>query len=163
MPKSPLAKGLLENAEYLFSASNNKPKQADLRRAISACYYALFHTLCFNCANCIVGRGADYPKNAWRRSYRALQHGFAKGACNPKDKKKILAKFPDEIQDFSLQFYNFQIKRHLADYDPYFKVKKSSVESYIQTARQVIDDFEAAPLKDRRAFSTLVLFEDRKQ
>lgn len=162
MPKSQLARDLLKTAESL-SVSRGKPKQANLRRAVSTIYYAIFHALCNNCANCFVGRTGDYPRAAWRRTYRALNHRFAKEACNTnkQNKRRIIEKFPNEIQDFADQFYNMQIKRHSADYDPDFKLTKSSVETDLLTAKSIIKAFEAAPLSDRRAFATLVLFEDR--
>lgn len=163
MPSSLLARDLIKTAEYLVSVSNRKPRQADLRRAISTAYYALFHSLCNNCANCFVGKGPDYPKAAWQRAYRALSHGFAKEACNQNkaNRLNILEKFPDEIQDFAIQFYNMQIKRHNADYDPMFKAEKSTVQADIDTVKEAIRGFEEAPLSDRRAFATLVLFQDR--
>jgi len=164
MPKSPLARDLIQTAEFLVGASpKQKPRQADLRRAVSTAYYAVFHTLCFNCANCIVGKGKDYPKAAWRRSYRALNHGFAKDACDHTKPKKagVLDRFPDEIKDFAYLFYDMQIKRHLADYDPYHKLTKSEVETDISAAKSAIVYFEEAPLSDRKAFTTLVLFQNR--
>ncbi|MCB1455059.1 MAG: hypothetical protein KDJ48_12810 [Nitratireductor sp.] len=155
---------MIKTAEELANVSGKRrPKQANLRRAISTAYYALFHALCNNCANCFVGKGSDYPRAAWRRAYRSLNHGFAKEACNhtKKEKLRVLEKFPLEIQDFAYQFYTMQLKRHDADYDPYFTATKSGVMSDIIAVRKAVSDFEAAPLLDRRAFSTWVLFPDR--
>ena len=164
MPNSALARDLIGAAETLANVSGTRrPKQANLRRAISTAYYALFHALCNNCANCFVGKGPDYPRAAWRRAYRALQHGFAKEACNYEKaaRQRILERFPVEIQDFAYQFYSMQLKRHSADYDPYITFEKSGVTTDIAAAKKAIIDFEAAPLSDRRAFATLVLFQDR--
>lgn len=160
MPKSRLAHDLLAAAEVLVTAS--KPPQANLRRSISTAYYALFHCLCENCANYFIGK--NNGKAAWRQTYRALQHGFAKKACNSvtdKKQREILEKFPDEIQDFALQFYNMQLKRHEADYDPYAKFKKSQVITDIAAAREAIRGFEGSSSADKRAFAALVLFQQR--
>ncbi len=162
--KPRLASDLLVTARMLASAGGKrKPKQANLRRAVSTAYYALFHTVCRSCADNIVASGGDFPRAAWRRAYRALGHGFAKAACNPKDGRqaKILARYPNEIQDFATQFYNMQVKRHLADYDPYARFSRSAVTADIQACEAVIRGFRSAPLSDRRAFTTLVLFQDR--
>lgn len=40
-----IADGLLEQAEHLLDVDPRKPKQASLRRAMSAAYYSLFHLL----------------------------------------------------------------------------------------------------------------------
>lgn len=54
-----------------------------------------------------------------------------------------------------------QIKRHNADYDPYQTYTKSEVIADIDSCDQVILDFKNVPMKDRRAFSALVLFKHR--
>jgi len=40
-----LAEDLLEQADHLARREKKRPKQASLRRAVSAAYYALFHLL----------------------------------------------------------------------------------------------------------------------
>ena len=107
---------LIETARDLTRAKSGKPRQASLRRATSAIYYALFHCLARTCADMIVGgRGADRSKSAWRQAYRALQHGWAKRRCQ---NHKIVNDFPVAIQDFAGMFVEMQDKRHRADYDP---------------------------------------------
>ncbi len=46
---------LLEQAGRLANSGALKPKQVDLRRAVSAAYYAVFHSFCRNCADTLVG------------------------------------------------------------------------------------------------------------
>ena len=160
MPKSQFALDLLAVARELVNAKN--PRQANLKRAVSTVYYAMFHCLCESCANTFVGKGNG--RAAWRQTYRALQHTFAKKACdsvNDKKQRAILEKFPDEIQDFANQFYNMQLKRHEADYDPYMKLKKSAVITDIRMIEATIKAFEEVPTADKKAFSALVLFQRR--
>lgn len=159
MQNSPLAADLLRLAQSLAEGEN--PDQATLRRAVSTVYYAMFHCLCQTCADLFVG--ADGGRAAWRQTYRALQHTFAKNACNLQDKKQgpILQKFPPEIRNFANQFYNMQLKRHNADYDPYIRVGQSEVAVDIVTVREAIGQFENTSEKDRRAFASLVLFQRR--
>jgi hypothetical protein len=86
-----------------------------------------------------------------------LEHGAAKGAC----KNKRVTAFHRDIQNFANQFIAMQAKRHTADYDPSQKVYKSSVTVDIALAHSVIDRFMEVPVKDRRAFAALVLFNVR--
>lgn len=148
-----LPRDLLDTARHLVASGKGKPRQAHLRRAVSTTYYALFHTLAKTCADLVAGK-ATHSKPAWNQVYRALQHGFAKDACKHAD---ILSKFPNEIQDFANMFVAMQDKRHKADYDPDEKVFKSAVEADIRAVESVMDGFEKAPIRDRRAFVALVL------
>ncbi len=55
---------LIALANRLASASPNKPRQADLRRAVSTAYYALFHAMAKNVADTMAGavKGTDRNK-----------------------------------------------------------------------------------------------------
>jgi hypothetical protein len=56
------------------------PSVTDLRRALSAAYYAGFHYCCFQVATLFIGRhGPDHP--AWELVYRSLDHGPITNAC----------------------------------------------------------------------------------
>lgn len=46
-----------------------------------------------------------------------------------------------------------QAKRHKADYDPEFDLKKSEVLEDIRLAADAMRAFGACPVKDRRAFA----------
>ncbi|MDT8276686.1 hypothetical protein [Roseomonas mucosa] len=74
----------------------------------------------------------------------------------------MMVKFPQSIVDFGNAFTAMQKKRSLADYDPFFKVKKSEVAKDIAVAEAAIISFENADVKDRRAFCAYVLIKDRK-
>ena len=149
---------LLSSAELLVAASKGKPSQANLRRATSAAYYALFHCLARSSADLFVGgEGADRSKHAWKQVYRAIDHGQAGRACQD----KLLTNFPKPIEDFANTFVTMQTKRHSADYDPASKFTKSEVSQDIVMVREAIMGFSAQPLKDRRAFCAFVLFKRR--
>lgn len=155
-----LPKDLIATAQFLANGNQGKPMQAYLRRAISTAYYALFHTLAQCCADLLIGSaGAMRSKPAWNQVYRALDHGSAKYAC---ENKKVIAKFPKEIQDFANMFVMMQIERHDADYDPDKRFFKSAVLTTIAASEVVMADFATAPSKDRRAFAAWVLFKQRK-
>jgi len=96
---------------------------------------------------------------AWRQVYRSLEHGFAKKACSD---KRVLRKFPQNVQNFANSFATMQEKRHSADYDPAAPtVLKSDVVQDIQMAERVLTDFRDVPIKDRRAFAAHVLLKRR--
>jgi hypothetical protein len=151
---------LLKTAAHLAAPHKGKPRQADLLRAASTTYYALFHALARCCADSLLGgQGSARSAPAWRQVYRALDHGAAKDACK---RQAIISKFPGAIQDFANMFVMMQAKRHSADYDPDEKVFKSTVLADISAVEVAIGDFENCSLKDKRAFCTLVLFKQRK-
>lgn len=92
------------------------PRQCDLKRAVSTNYYALFHALCRNAADCFIGGSdADRSRNAWIQAYRALEHGNAAQRCQS---QQVMRKFPKPIEDFANLFVQAQKKRNSADYDP---------------------------------------------
>ncbi len=97
-----------------------RPRQVELRRAVSTTYYALFHTLANTCADLLVGpRSTGQTNQAWRQAYRALDHGEVKSKCTRGPGKPILDNhFPQAIRDFARQFVKMQEIRHKADYDP---------------------------------------------
>ena len=78
---------LTQTAADLLNTGRCRPRQSNLRRAMSTVYYAMFHCLAKCCADTIVGgRGATRSSAAWTQAYRALDHGQARNRCaNQKD------------------------------------------------------------------------------
>ena len=132
-----------------------RPRETDLRRAISTAYYALFHCLATCCANTLVGGpGSNRDMNAWNRMYRSFEHGIARQRCRHSD----IATFPIGIQNFATEFAEMQVMRHTADYAPDAEFRRSDVIRDIARIERVIDDFNAVHISDRRAFAVHVLF-----
>lgn len=149
---------LLETARRTLGDDPGAPGQSDLRRAVSTIYYALFHCLARNCADTLVGKTRRHRREpAWRQAYRALEHGYVRSQCSRSD----IRKFTQEIQYFIGSFTDMQRKRHQADYDPAGRWSKSDVLDDLDNAADAIEEFEAAPLKDRRAFAVFVLLKSR--
>lgn len=150
---------LLKTAECLLAGTTGAPSQANLRRAISTAYYALFHHLAKSGADLFVGATKVVrSRGAWRQTYRALEHRAAKNACND---GPTLVLFPQPIADYAYAFRTMQEKRHNADYDPYVRLTKSEVKADIAIVRGVISGFDSCSNKDRRAFVAFVLFKKR--
>jgi hypothetical protein len=149
---------LLALAGRLAKASPSKPRQADLRKAVSTAYYALFHTIAKNSADCLVGTvRAKRPDRAWAQVYRALDHGTAKTAC---EAARNIG-FPQDIKDCADAFVELQKARHDADYDPHHRITRAEAVQAVEKARQAMAALRRAPLYDRRAFAVQVLMRKR--
>ena len=151
---------LIKTARKLTrSSSSRRPRQSDLKRAVSTAYYALFHTLCQNCADCLIGTaGADRSAPAWRQAYRSAQHGHAKNQCK---NKAVMKKFPKDIEDFGNLFHDLQTDRHAADYDPSSRFTLTDVRYSIDAAELAIKAFNKSKVKDRRAFAAWTVMPTR--
>ena len=148
---------LLQIAIDLVEINTRRPRRADLCRAASTAYYALFHCLARTCADSLAGRSrAIGSRPLWLRVYRALEHRQAKTRC-----ENLPPWFPDEMQRFADAFTNLQSKRHVADYDPDYPITKAGVVADINGARAAIDGFLARPASDRRDFAVHVLMKVR--
>lgn len=148
---------LLQLAAALIEVNPRRPRRADLCRAVSTTYYALFHCLAHTCADRLAGpAGAVGNRPMWRRVYRAPEHRQARARC-----QDVPSSFPDEVRQFGRMFAMQQSKRHLADYDPDYRVGKSEVAADIRRARTAIDRFLATPAGVRRDFAIHVLMKVR--
>ena len=138
-----------------------RPRETDLRRAVSTAYYALFHCVAASGADLLVGgEQADRSERAWRQTYRALNHGRAKSRCKEITGKKQVG-FPAERKDVALEFVNLQRVRHRADYDPAERLIKSDVLQTIRLAERAVAKFRDAQRRDRTAFVVYMLLDKR--
>lgn len=143
----------------LGNSGSRRPRQSDLKRAMSTAYYAVFHLLCWNTADTLIGgQSAQRSTPAWRQAYRSVDHGFAKGQCR---NNATMSLFPQAIQDVANAFVELQVERHAADYDPLHRLVRSEVKSEIDRAEQVISDFLTVPIRDRRAFAAWITLKNR--
>jgi uncharacterized protein (UPF0332 family) len=160
------ARSLLEAGK---SCHTEGAAEAALRRAVSSCYYALFHALARQCADLLIGRIEDREqrREIWRHVYRALNHGDAKEKCMREEIKE----FGENVLDFADAFVDLQIKRHSADYDPDpelsddppIRFTEETVANVIKLSEVAIDSLEAAPEEDRRAFCAFILLKSRNE
>lgn len=115
---------LLEQSKSLATAARGRPKQANLRRAISSAYYAIYHLLSSETARLFV-REPDFV-NIGSLIQRTLVHREMKRASASIADGKL----PEGIQPDGLSFQptphlklicktfiKLQELRHLADYD----------------------------------------------
>lgn len=152
-------KQLLATASALAKRTQT-PIQADLKRAVSTAYYAMFHALCETCANALVGtKSPDRPERAWSQTYRAVEHGATRSACDRC--KSANYQFPTEIQQFSDLFITMQAHRHNADYDPNSRFNRATTLDLIDASRLAIDQLLAVDPKHKKAFAAMVLLKKR--
>ncbi len=150
------ASDFLTSAANLVPSGPGRPLETDLRRAVSTVYYAVFHGMAECCADELFNRNRR-GRPGWVRIYRALNHGRAREACLGSEVRS----FPVQIRDFASLFIALQDMRHMADYDPTAEFHKSEVVRLIDTAQDVLRDFERAGRLERRHFASVVLFRKR--
>ncbi|WP_156387607.1 hypothetical protein [Methylobacterium sp. Leaf399] len=141
----------------LAKAGSGKPRQANLKRAISTAYYALFHEVARQCADRLVGVGINRPDKAWRQTYRALNHGDVKNACHQLRKLG----FPAGLVRVGDILQTLQVERHNADYDPMYRVSRADALAAIASAEGGITALKSVSTKDAIAFAVQLLLKHR--
>lgn len=149
---------LIEAARALAGVSANpgRPRQANLKRAISTAYYAMFHALCTSNADTLIGASSAADKLARTRTYRGLDHGSAKH-----NMIRHSAVVPSGLLNFSTTFAALQEQRHRADYDPESNFLRSDAIALVDRAERAIETLFATNPAERRTLAALVLFRDR--
>ena len=139
--------------------TRGRPQQVRLRRAISSVYYAMFHALAASNADSLIGSSpASVRSTEWERTYRALEHRFARDRFST---ATAMASFTESIRDFGSAFVIMQGQRHDADYNPRVTFQRWEVLQAIERVEGVINDFLSTDLRTRRALATHVLFRPR--
>jgi hypothetical protein len=121
----PLADQMLSHARFLVDLDPVAPQEVNLRRAVSAAYYAAFHLLSAAVAEQI---SPAVPLGLRGRTQRALDHGgMAKAADLFKNSGKPITGVPADIGHSDLisqklariagDFKDLQQNRYIADYD----------------------------------------------
>jgi uncharacterized protein (UPF0332 family) len=126
-----LADDLLEQARHLANREPKRTKQASLRRAVSAAYYAVFHLL--------VSAGMANWKGVLQRPF--LARGFDHFLMMQSSKRMVnRTLLPEEkvtgenLKLIARNFIELQEARHLADYDYTKKFEKTDVLKKIDMA-----------------------------
>ena len=146
---------LISMVRGLTEPGSRRSTQANLRRAISTAYYAVFYSLTRTAADLLIVRNRS---TAWYQVYRALEHGNAKNACR---NKQILQGFPPAIQDFADTFVALQDARHEADYAFGGWYDDVDTLAAIDRAENAIGQLEQTDIQHRRGFVVHVLFKRR--
>ena len=116
---------------------------------------ALFHCLAACAANSLIGHVRDV---AWHQTYRALEYGKARRACQA---QRALTTFPPAVRRFADAFATLQKARQEADYALDGRYEKAAVQAAIDRVERTIAQFEQVDARLRRAFAAHVLFNRR--
>ena len=152
-------------AEALASGSignrRGRPRQTHLRRAVSAAYYAMFHTLAAVIADALAGAGpGSRTREVWVRAYRSLEHGTAR---NQFMHTQSMAGFRPEIRHFGQTFIRMQSQRQSADYNPAATFQRLQVMLLISATAEAISRLNGAARRDLRALALYVLLRPRRE
>jgi uncharacterized protein (UPF0332 family) len=115
-----LYRDLIEQAQHLATRERGKPRQASLRRAVSAAYYALFHLLANESTLRLI---PNSPERLRAQAQRAFNHGEMKNACEQIAKSSnvllglVVLPLEAELKTVAEVFVELQQQRHSADYD----------------------------------------------
>lgn len=136
---------LLSQARRLAKLDPQRPRQANLRRAVSSAYYALFHYLIDQaCRTVIDTHQVNLP---YRQVIaRSFEHGSMKQACKvfgggtlPQFVLRGLPagfSVPSRIRNAASTFVDLQELRHTADYDLTRNFTRSEVLTLVQLSDQ---------------------------
>jgi hypothetical protein len=160
---------LFEQADYLIISHPGRPRQVDVRRAISAAYYGLFHAVVTAAADQVVG-STNRTQSRYGLVYRSIDHKSLREFCKDIQKSTLPDKykpyapqggFGSDIVRFAAAIVQLQEKRHAADYDPMVTVTQSDAILLIAASRAALSGFQNATPDQRTIFLTMLLFPPR--
>jgi len=149
---SSFSEDLLEQADKLIRTDRRRPKQANLRRAVSSAYYALFHFLIEEATLLVVG--TPHSSKPLRQLVgRSFTHAAMKeasvemGKSTPRDLlKPFWILYPvtscAELQRIASSFIDLQQERHRADYNLSQPFTQKEAELLVKRARSALTDWE---------------------
>jgi len=132
---------LIELAEQLARGSGGRPRQTDLRRAVSTLYYALFHLLAQHGAKLVSTRAAlrfQIARKFDHAKMKAVSNEFKKGEVLPYFKTQ-LDSIPIELAQLAELFVRLQEARHQADYDTHSdsNISKAEVTGLLEETKSI--------------------------
>jgi hypothetical protein len=159
----------LAQAERLIVPPVGRPRQVDLRRAISNAYYCVFHAILGASADHFVGRSKGSTPQ-YTLVYRSVDHGSLRSLCAELKNRRLTQKiashapesgFDPDIQALAKFVLELQEKRIAADYDPGIRVKALDARLAVEAARTALRHLDQAGVASREAFLSLLIFRPR--
>lgn len=167
---TPNPEHLLQQAERLVQPPpSGPPRQADVRRAISSAYYAVFHALLTAAADEAIGK-TKRATAEYALAYRSINHVWVKTLCQAVASGSTVGKlgalapsggFGRNLPATATAVLELQQRRLEADYDPLLRVKTADALLAIRTSRGAIRRLGNAPASKRKRFLVLLLFQPR--
>jgi hypothetical protein len=137
---------LLALARDLVDRNQGAPIEAELRRAVSTAYYALFHFLIHEATMRVVAIAALRPRVA-----RSFDHRFMKAVCqeyadlSPNSTGQYVMAagqvIPQQVWDIASAFVALQQARLRADYDTSIRLTHAQAETEVMRAEVAFLDW----------------------
>ena len=150
MAAQPLHRQFLSQARRLARTDSRRPRQGNLRRAVSAAYYAIFHFLIDRSSRFLVG-STGQREQFRKATARAYAHGemaaaaktFCGGTLPAAVQRSVgTLTIPRELRDLASRFLDAQDQRHLADYDLSVTFLRGDVIDLIGNIEQAVHDWD---------------------
>lgn len=140
---------LLDVASHLAKRDRGRPRQANLRRAVSTAYYAVFHLLTDAVARRLVGASSERTglREATRRALghghmKDVAKGFGSGAPKAPWARALNGPVGQDVQRVANAFVALQEARHRADYDLGTPFTRQETLAAVQLAREAFAAWE---------------------
>ena len=139
---------LIEQADHLARKEPRRPRQASLRRSVSASYYGVFHLLTEEATRMFLrGEALARLRPLLARSFshgqmKAVSTEFGKGAV-PKGMGAFLGTVgvPDTLSQVATAFVDLQQARHEADYDLSRRFSRNEALAFIAQAKRTVEQW----------------------
>lgn len=168
---SPLFEQLLDQASHLANREHKRTQQANLRRAVSSAYYALYHFLIGEASQSLLGQSSEslplrltLARAFNHRQMLEASQAFAAPHLEDKVLKGAIKglEIPPDLFKIARTFKVLQEKRHEADYDLSGLLSKQDVLLLIEQVENGIAGWENVRSEPTaRLYLTSLLFWDR--
>ncbi len=145
-----LARDLLNQAQQLANKEPKNPRQASLRRAVSAAFYALFHLLVGDAARTMApGPDLEGVRHLMSRAFRHVEmreasKPFAVGTL-PAHLDSALGspQIPSDLQSVAEAFVELQQARHEADHDTSCVFTRQEAVTLVEQAENAFEAWKS--------------------
>lgn len=145
-----LSSQLLKQARHLATVDPRRPQQANLRRAVSGAYYALFHFLVDQATRFLIGGSRDRQglRQVVGRAFTHSELGsvsrtFSGGSLPTSIVAKLgTSQVPAALKEVAQTVREAQAQRHLADYDVGETFLRDEVLMLIDRVEQSIAEWQ---------------------
>ena len=161
---------LLDHAASLIrKPKRGRYKEIELRRSISASYYALFHAILRASADLTVGK-SHRRSAAYSIAYRSLDHTKLKRVCDDVRRSSLPAKyrkalrlsqFGADVQQVAFAVVKLQEWRYDAEYNPTSRFSFVDALFTHSMAGEATAALERASEEQKRLFVSLLLYDVR--
>jgi hypothetical protein len=161
---------LLDVARLLAAAgADPPPTEAQLRRAVSTAYYALFHKIAQAGACRFMGHGHE-RKAGYALLYRGFNHSRMKTVCRALDAPRLAPNLErqlgrlavsQDLREFARLFVALQEARHRADYDPHAILTHADAIKSVERADSAMQAFGRVPADEQADVLALLLANPR--